>query len=202
MTRHLASRIVILTGPSRAGKTTVCRTVIAEADARGLGVAGALTTDGVADDGSRLQYVVDLRSGERRLLAAALGPSAVPRGLEAPAGREPLPALAGAPTGGWRFEEDGVAFGRAILEACVRAPCDLLVIDQIGPLELLEGRGWTVAFDVLARGRFGLALVVVNPRVIDLARQAIGACDVCAVDTAGRDVLPARLGALLPQPPG
>lgn len=63
--------IVVLTGPSRAGKTTVCRAVLEHAAARGIRAAGVLTEDDTAPDGSRLQIVRDLATGERRLLARA-----------------------------------------------------------------------------------------------------------------------------------
>ena len=96
--RSPARRIVILTGPSRAGKTTVCHAVIAEAAARGLCVAGILTEDATAGDGSRLQVAVDLRSGARRLLASAR--SAATAGLPAPGGA----SISGVPANGWEFE--------------------------------------------------------------------------------------------------
>lgn len=186
-------RTVVLSGPSRAGKTTVCRALIAEAAARGLVVAGVLTDDATAADGSRQQVAVDLRTGERRPLALAKGAATA----RAPGGGA-TGALAGVPVGGWTFAEDGVAFGRAVLQTCLTRPCDLLVVDQIGPLELVEGGGWSVAFELLARGDFELALVVVNPRVIDRARELIGDCEVHVVDSGGREALPAALAALLP----
>jgi nucleoside-triphosphatase THEP1 len=188
---------VVLSGPSRAGKTTVCRALIAEAEARGLAVAGVLTDDATAADGSRQQVAVDLHTGERRLLASAKGAATARTTGGDPTGAA-AGALAGVPVGGWTFAEDGVAFGRAVLQTCLTRSCDLLVVDQIGPLELLEGGGWSVAFELFARGDFELALVVVNPRVIDRARELIGDCKVHVVDSAGRAALPATLAALLP----
>ena len=73
------------------------------------------------------------------------------------------------------------------------------MIDQIGPLELREGSGWSVAFDVLARGDYGLALVVVNPRVLDRAVWLTGAGTIHTVGSANRGALPAEIaGELLP----
>ncbi len=173
------SRILVLTGPSRAGKTTVCRRVVAEARSRGLSVAGVLTEDGTTSDGARLQYVLDLRTGRRRLLAVAR-----PGGSSSPSG---------VPDFGWSFDEEGMAFGRLVLEACAGSgcDCDVLVIDQLGPLEVLEGRGWTVAFDLIGRGGYGLALAVVNPRVLDEVRSRLGDCETIVVTSGDRDDLPA-----------
>lgn len=175
--RPAGSRILVLTGPSRAGKTTVCRRVVAEARSRGLSVAGVLTEDGTTSDGARLQYVVDLRTGSRRLLAAAR-----PGGSSSPSG---------VPDFGWSFDEEGMAFGRLVLEACAGSDGDVLVVDQLGPLEVLAGRGWTVAFDLIGRGGYGLAIVVVNPRVLDEARSRLGDCETIVVTRSDRDDLPA-----------
>lgn len=187
------TEVIILTGPSRAGKSTVCSAVIADARARGLTVAGILTDDEARPDGSRVQVAVDLRTGERRTLAVARG-AATLGGTESSASTTAyLDPLSGVPRGGWIFDDEGVAFGGRVLKACLTESCDLLVVDQIGPLELLVGRGWRVAFAVLARQRFGLALLVVNPRVLEQAQALIGPCRILPVEQPTRDALPAAI---------
>ncbi len=185
-------QVILLTGPSRAGKTTVCRRVLTEARERGLRVAGVLTEDGEAPDGTALQLVRDLRTGALRPLAAEGAPA---RGGGAPAQRNgPGPRLR------WSFNEEGVELGRHALEAALHEPCDLLIVDQIGPLELHHGEGWTIAPQAIAHAPCRLALVVVNPSVLDELRRRIGACEVVEVDPATRDRTPAHLiEAYLPE---
>lgn len=196
--RRHDSNVTLLTGPSRSGKTTVCRAVIAAAAARGLAVAGVLTEDATGPGGARRQIALDLRTGRRRLLARARDAVLAPATAEHKSAEARPAPRNGVPTHGWEFQDDGVAFGRAVLEESLVTPCDLLVIDQLGPLELVEGRGWSIAFDLLSTGSYGLALVVVNPRVLDRAVQLIGACTVHHVTQAQREALPAMLAAGLP----
>jgi nucleoside-triphosphatase THEP1 len=74
-------------------------------------------------------------------------------------------------------------------------PGDLVVIDEIGPLELERGEGWANALDVLKEGDFGLALVVVRPELVAQAKQGLPCCatEVLEVTLENRDQLPATL---------
>jgi len=205
------ARVFILTGPSRAGKTTVCRAVAEAARLRGLTVAGVLTEDGptesgVAGGGIMRQVVRDLRSDERRLLATAPGEG---HGLSVDAAREgssarpeasPREVPPGSFASHWVFEPEGVEFGRRALDAAAVAGCDLLVVDQIGPLELLDGGGWTDALDVVLAGRHRLALLVVNPRVIHEAEARLAGrpVETLLVDDSTREDLPSVLLAAFP----
>ena len=49
--------------------------------------------------------------------------------------------------------------------------CDLLVVDELGPLEFNLTTGWIAAFDVLSAKQFRVALVVVRPELLERARQ-------------------------------
>jgi len=98
------------------------------------------------------------------------------------------------------FEPEGVEFGRRALDAAAVAGCDLLVVDQIGPLELLDGGGWTDALDVVLAGRHRLALLVVNPRVIHEAEARLAGrpVETLLVDDSTREDLPSVLLAAFP----
>ena len=106
--------------------------------------------------GRIVQTVVNLRTGERRRLADYVG---IDEGE--PIGR----GVAGRFS--WTFVGESVRWGRHELDRCLTGSTDLLVIDQLGPLELLAGSGWVNAVRVLHEGRYGLALVVVNPLVVE-----------------------------------
>lgn len=68
-------------------------------------------------------------------------------------------------TTAYRFDSSTTQWGAALLDtAC---PCDVLVVDEIGPLELERGQGWANALNVLDSGQYELAVVVVRPALLD-----------------------------------
>lgn len=138
-------RVMLLTGPRRVGKTVFCLRVWETARASGWTVAGVLSPGRYDDAGQRTGIdLLDPASGDR-------WPLAVP---------EPDPQ-----TGlGWQFSPEVMAKGAALLAAS-GAP-DLLLVDELGPLELEQGAGWVRALDVLRAGRYQRALVVVRPSLL------------------------------------
>jgi nucleoside-triphosphatase THEP1 len=139
--------VLALTGASSSGKTTACRRIVDHARANGLQVAGLLTPSGRSADGDKVSLEVeDIKTGERRPLAER---TATPEGPK---------------TENWRFHAEGLAWGNDILLHAT--PADLLLIDELGPLELLRGGGWTSAIEVLRAGAYRLALVVVRPALL------------------------------------
>ena len=143
----------VLTGDRDSGKTLVCTDLAAEGRARGLDVAGIMT----APSGAGLhapRQVIDLRSGASRMF-----------GIPAQVGTDPL-------TPGWDIDSDVFAWATEALSAAT--PCDLLIVDEVGPLELLDGRGWVHALEVLREGDFGAGLVVCRPSLLDALVASLG----------------------------
>lgn len=70
-----------------------------------------------------------------------------------------------------RFDEATIAWARGRLEAA--CPCDVLVVDEIGPLEIERGEGWTNALGVLRDGDYRLAVAVVRLRLLGAIRAAL-----------------------------
>ncbi len=70
-------------------------------------------------------------------------------------------------TAHWTFDAQALEWGNAGLEEAV--PCDLLVVDELGPLELLRGQGLTAGLEAVDSGLFTLALVVVRPVLLEVA---------------------------------
>ncbi len=50
------------------------------------------------------------------------------------------------------FDPAVLAWGNQVLRDSI--PTDLLIVDEIGPLEFNQAIGWVSAFDVLARSLF------------------------------------------------
>jgi nucleoside-triphosphatase THEP1 len=171
----MAARIVILTGERGVGKSTVCRETVARAQARGYACGGILTLS--RPNGAR--DVLDVRSGKSRRLTLRTGASAA------------------VVQGRFRFDPETLAWGNDVLACAV--PCHLLVVDELGPLEIECGQGWPRAFDVLRGAEFALALAVVRPELSAQARRRlpIEATMILTVTVDNRDRLPdALLGRL------
>jgi len=179
--------IVILSGKSGCGKTTLCAQVAALARARGLAVAGVLTPPRLADGRKVGLDVEDLRTGQRRSLAEA--------------GAEPGRSIAGSTDGpateSWHFHADGLVWGTLVLRHAT--PCDLLVVDELGPLELIRDQGWTVGLDLLRAGRYRLALVVVRPELLPRLQERLDGMEllIITMTEANREALLGQIAALL-----
>ena len=145
--------LVIVTGPSGSGKTTLCQGVLARARARRLDCAGVLSPARLLAGQKVGIDLLDVRRGEVRPLAEA--------------DQEPGPVR----TTAYRFHPETLAWGAAVIDAAT--PCDLLLIDELGPLELVRGEGWVGALDVLRAGRYHLAAVVIRPALLDAFRLAV-----------------------------
>lgn len=145
---------LLITGERGAGKTRLCRDLVeAVRSLPGPPVVGGVLSLRVYEGEEQVGIqVVDLRTGRRRRLASLR------------AAGEPAPSEA---TKLWRFHEDALKWGNDALTASL--PCDLLVVDEIGPLELEEGRGWAAGLSAVDSGAFTAAVVVVRPRLLPVA---------------------------------
>lgn len=149
-------QIILITGPIGSGKTTYCAQRVAVARAGGWDVAGVLSAahfDGAIKIGID---VVDLRSGERRHLARLRAPASDPRATDI-----------GIATQRWVFDTVVLNWGNQVL--ATSTPCDLLVVDELGPLEWEQGQGWMTGLVAVDTRAFVTALVVVRPSLVELA---------------------------------
>lgn len=143
-----SGQIIVVTGEINVGKTTWCQKLIAHVRALGLHVAG-LSSPGLFADGEKTAIdLIDLASGERRRLADR---------LPAPDPTSPTPR--------WKFHPEILAWGDDMLKAI--DACDLLVIDELGPLELRHNQGWVSALPLLKGGQYRAACVVVRRALLE-----------------------------------
>lgn len=152
--------LLLVTGPSGAGKTVWCRALQTEAVAHGLSVAGLLSPPVMAGGHKIGIDLEDLGSGERRRLAT--------RTQVLLDGNEPLPP-GGVTTGDWSFDAEVVRWGNDVL-ATVRCP-DVLIIDELGPLEFRQGKGLQAAMRLIDSWRCNLICVTIRPGLIGAARM-------------------------------
>ena len=144
----------LLTGPIGVGKTTVCQRVAGLARERGLSVGGTVTPAIYDQSGEKIGIaLIDLETAERRVLAH------LDRGQP------------GLKVGKYGFDVQVLAWGCDILDRAAVAGCDLFLVDEVGPLELVEGQGFTRALTVLETGILPRTLTVVRPALLDQVRQ-------------------------------
>ena len=146
------SEILIISGGRGVGKTTLCQRLAAAARDAGWQVAGLVSPANLEEGIKTAIQVEDLRTGERCLLA-----------------RWSRDELAEIRTPGWVFDPEVIRWGNEAIRSA--DPCDLLVVDELGPLELVRRQGWMAAFDALDRGEYRLVLVVVRPELLEIAQR-------------------------------
>jgi nucleoside-triphosphatase THEP1 len=174
-----ASRAVLVTGERGVGKTRLCQQVVELARKEGYRCAGVLSRAVLEGEDKVAILLVDVATNAERTLAVADDTPGEFR------------------WGRYRFVPGTLEWGSHLL---IRAtPCDLLIVDELGPLELTLGQGLVVALDVLHEGGFSLALVVVRPELLGTLRPRLRGADtmVVEVDLQNREQLPGQIVSLL-----
>ena len=139
---------VLLTGERQVGKTTVCRRVAVLSRELGYEPAGMLSPALLSRDGLPLAYhALMVSDGEQRLLARADGD------------------LGGPCTRRYSFDADVLSWVIGKLRGAISQGCDLLIVDEIGPLELEQGRGLAPLLSDLSTERLPPLLLVVRPEL-------------------------------------
>ncbi|MEM4035423.1 MAG: nucleoside-triphosphatase [Fervidicoccaceae archaeon] len=147
----LASSGILITGPPRSGKTSLVIEATSLAKSLGLRVIGFFAPE-VREGSSRIGFNIETVSGD-----------AVPLARKSPA--QPW---------GIRFGSYYVNPGAKVvfeeLRRALEAGCDLLVIDEIGPMELLVPGARELFREVLSRRNLNL-LGVIHRRLSSYDRE-------------------------------
>lgn len=146
------SRRWIVTGEIGSGKSTFCQQAADLGKRSGLKLGGLLSP-AVFEGGTKIAIqAVNLKNNQARQLAT------LRRAQDA-----------GLATKRWTFIPETVKWGNEVLSRAV--PCDLLIIDELGPLEFERGEGWVEGLLAVDGGNYTGALVVIRPSLIKQARQ-------------------------------
>lgn len=145
-----SGEIFILSGRKNTGKTQVCARIIERLKGKEIKITGVLSP-GVYQNGGKSEIAcVDVSTGQKSVLA------------EYSPGWDPEN-----PNREWLFNPEALAWGNDVIARSV--PTSLLVIDEIGFLELEKNAGWTNALIALDTGKFKHALVVIRPNLLEIA---------------------------------
>lgn len=154
-------RIGLLTGPVGVGKTTIAQRVVDLARQQGL-VCGGVLAPAITDHrGQKIGVCgIDLRTGERRTLART------DRDLGGPA------------VGVYSFDGEALAWTVRVVEQaldpCTTPPCDLVIVDEIGKLELWQGVGLAPILSHLSTPRRPWVLVLVRDFLLAELQTRLG----------------------------
>jgi nucleoside-triphosphatase THEP1 len=147
----LTSQRFIITGKQGSGKTTLCLTIIEIALQSGWDVSG-IVSPAVFDKSEKTGIdVIDLKTKEQRRLAYTRHHD----------------KIFGPKTIKWSFDQKVLTWVTSVLNRST--PCDLLVIDEIGPLEFNQSEGWVNGFDVLGRKDYKIAIIVIRSSLLSMA---------------------------------
>lgn len=155
--------IWMVSGPRGAGKSTFCRGVAQSARNACWDVAGLLSP-AQFEAGTKTGILAeDLRTGVSHPLASTVCQS-----------QDDLAF------GNWYFNRRTLEWGNQVLETSL--PCDLLIVDELGPLELTQQIGWQAALDILPRAEYRLALIVIRPDLQATARCMFDCSKIVEID--------------------
>jgi nucleoside-triphosphatase THEP1 len=174
--------LVVVTGRPGVGKTPAIRSLAAALQERGFPVAGFVQIP-VWAEGDKGGYLVhDVASGAERTLAVKVGDERGEHGTP------------------FRFEPAGFAFARAALERA--AAGSVLILDELGPVELRGGGHMPAVRRALARPGLAAVVATVRPALIPsfLSQLTIPSAVIVDIGALAEPVaaLLDRLGPALP----
>ncbi len=164
--------LFLVTGSRGAGKTTFCSQIAQAAREAGWRVAGVLSRPVFEGPLRTAIDAEDLRTGAARRLAAR--------------SEHPTPG-----SKVWQFDPDALEWGNQVLAAST--PVDLLVVDELGPLEFERGGGWQTGLAAVDSRQYAIALVVVRAELLGEALLRWGEVNLVEIDTPEDSAYKARV---------
>lgn len=145
------STVIGLCGSSGIGKTLTCQKLVLELRHKGITCCGFISP-AVFEGNQKIAIKVQwIESGEERVLMT------------------PASETSQLKFGRWQLHQD--AFSWIEQELRSLQDCEVVFFDEIGPLEVLEGKGWVKALDILDERRNGICIITFRPALQDYFRQ-------------------------------
>jgi len=170
MDDKLTPKRVVISGVRGTGKTSLIMGLIKEFQCQGIDVKGVLSP-GVFDGEEKIAIeMIDLAAGESRLFA-----------------RLAEEATTTLQFGDWAFSQETIQWANQRLSLIESA--DVLVVDEIGPLELDMNRGLHTGLDLLASDIYRLAVITVRPKCLTALSERLHSLSVYSLSQWGAEAL-------------
>lgn len=151
--REFEGHLWIITGKIGAGKTVLCASLIKAFEDLGWQISG-LRSPAIMEAGKKIGIAVEnLSTKEMRQLAMH---DYKPDGLV----DDPIH---------WTFDPQVLAWGNQVFAQAT--PTDLLVVDEIGPLEMKREQGWVNAMRALDSRKYRQGILVMRPKLLTIAQS-------------------------------
>ncbi len=144
--------VFILTGDVDEGKTVTARRIVDQLKDKGWNIRGLLSTKKMDDPEKHGYFIKDITSGKKARLCSQ------------------NPDQGSIKTGRFYFSEEGIKFGEKVLLQSIEHPTDLVVIDELGPLELND-KGWSPAIEQLLTKSKKPHLWVVREKLVNIVMR-------------------------------
>ena len=170
--------LVLLTAARGAGKSTACQRFVELAQDAGMQIGGILAPPRHDDRGRKAGIdAVDVTSGERRHLAVV------------------EPDIARQTVGRYRFHQEVMDWALECVMRALDAPIDVVIIDEIGPLELVQRGGFAPALEGLPSAKARGAVLVVRAELLANLREHVEGLEpeIVALSASNRDQMPCCL---------
>jgi nucleoside-triphosphatase THEP1 len=154
-----SGQLILITGQSGSGKTNWCQNFAIAAVNQGIQPEGLLSP-AVFSQGIKIGIdLMNISSGEKKTLAVR---------------HDTISSLLDIHTGikmsDWLIDPEVLSWGNKIL-SMLPTSRELLVLDELGPLEFLENTGLTAGLELITHKSFKLACVVVRPTLLGIALE-------------------------------
>jgi len=161
----LKPKIVGLCGTSGSGKTLTCQKMVAELRSAGVACCGFISPAVFEKTEKTAIKVQWLESDEERILLSSVTPESQLR------------------FGRWQIHPDVFDWINHKLESLQY--CKVFLCDEIGPLEVLEGKGWVGALDFVEERKFELAVTTFRPSLREYFEQRFQNMTIYDLDQPG-----------------
>lgn len=143
--------ILILFGPSGSGKTTKAMELAQKICQKGY-LVGGIVAPGIFFENKRFSFdIVDLMNQQRCFLAR----------------RDMASSINIGPFG---FSHEGFSFGDSAIQKAISHKADLIIIDEIGPLEL-QNQGWAKSLRLACQSEVATILITSRPGTMEAIRE-------------------------------
>ena len=158
-------KIVGLCGTSGSGKTLTCQKMVAELRSAGVACCGFISPAVFEKTEKTAIKVQWLESDEERILLSSVTPESQLR------------------FGRWQIHPDVFDWINHKLESLQY--CKVFLCDEIGRLEVLEGKGWVGALDFVEERKFELAVTTFRPSLREYFEQRFQNMTIYDLDQPG-----------------